>query len=527
MTAGSAQRCAVTAGLVAWGLPRWLARHWRYSLLLTVLVLAGHLVGSVRTQVVGVALALLPAVIATVWARFWPFSFERRVAGPWRRRGWRRWAGRSWPSLARECGLSVQRKTTRREVAVRSGRPGRVVSTATDVPIWVHPKLLKVTTTGDTLILSIRTRVGQTVDDLERAAGPLGAASGAVSWRCRPVSTSVLEVALVMREAVATMTVAAAPKLVDVDAVSMGRRQDGTAWRLPLRGRHTLVVGCSGSGKGSVLWGVCGGLAPAVSADVVRLWGVDLKRGVEISMGRELFFILAVTPVQALSVLRQLLAVIADRGRSMAGVTRLHAPRAGDPLHVLVIDELAALTAYADAETKREASRLLSEILTQGRALGVVVLACVQDPRKETVGMRGLFTQTVALRLRSADETRMTLGDGMAAVAPAHRLSPDAPGSAWVVEDDGHCDRVRADYWPDDLVRATARLHPAQRIGPVAPLLDQAVGSGTVGRPQDGSTVPPETLPVAGSRASGRKRSARAPRSNEPLSSDETEGIAS
>jgi S-DNA-T family DNA segregation ATPase FtsK/SpoIIIE len=145
----------------------------------------------------------------------------------------------------------------------------------------------------------------------------------------------------------------------------------------------------------------------------------------------------------------------------MAGVSRLHVPRPGDPLHVLVIDELAALTAYADADTKREASRLLSEVLTQGRALGVVVLACVQDPRKEVVGMRGLFTQTIALRLRSPEETRMVLGDGTAALAPAHRLSPAAPGSAWVVEEDGTLDRVRADYWPDQLVRDTASTYPA------------------------------------------------------------------
>ena len=156
--------------------------------------------------------------------------------------------------------------------------------------------------------------------------------------------------------------------------------------------------------------------------------------------------------------LRRLLGVIDVRGASMVGRSRLHEPTAGDPLHVLVIDELAALTAYADAETKREASRLLSEVLTQGRALGVVVLACVQDPRKETVGMRGLFTQTIALRLRSAEETRMVLGDGTAAAAPAHRVSPAAPGCGWVIEDDGTADRVRADHWPDPLVRGRRPL---------------------------------------------------------------------
>ena len=70
--------------------------------------------------------------------------------------------------------------------------------------------------------------------------------------------------------------------------------------------------------------------------------------------------------------------------------------------------------------------------------------------------MRGLFTQTVALRLRSGDETVMVLGDGMTRVAPAHRISPTFPGTAWVVDDTGAADRVRADYWPDDLIRKLA-----------------------------------------------------------------------
>ena len=47
----------------------------------------------------------------------------------------------------------------------------------------------------------------------------------------------------------------------------------------------------------------------------------------------------------------------------------------------------------------------------------------------------------------------MVLGDGMTRVAPAHRISPTYPGTAWVVDDTGAADRVRADYLPDDLIR--------------------------------------------------------------------------
>ena len=414
--------------------------------------------------------------------------------------------------LARECGLSVLRE---------HGKNAEKV--------WVHPTLHRACTRGDTLRLQVSARVGQTVEHLEAAAPAIGTAAGAVAWRTRPASPGVLVIDLVMRDVLQTARLGTVPSRVEVDALSVGRRQDGTPWVLPIRGRHTLVVGCSGSGKGSILWGVAAGLAPAITGDVARLWGVDLKRGVEIGMGAPLFTTVATTPAQAVDVLRRLLGVIDVRGASMVGRSRLHEPTAGDPLHVLVIDELAALTAYADAETKREASRLLSEVLTQGRALGVVVLACVQDPRKETVGMRGLFTQTIALRLRSAEETRMVLGDGTAAAAPAHRVSPAAPGCGWVIEDDGTADRVRADHWPDPLVRTVAARYPAPileepeqdkaaRQAPHGPQDDHGPQEGD--GPQDAAVAvlaaaADEAAPVVvGSSRARKPRSPRTPRSS-------------
>ena len=429
---------------------------------------------------------VVPAFVAVVWARWWPASYERWAAGPLKRASWRRWARRRWPVLARECGLSVQRD----ERASWSASAMRAIAhrrPAAGSTVWVHPRLCSVTARGVALTITARARTGQTVEDLEKAAPALAAAASARSFRCRALSPSTVEYVLIMADRLAPVRPAAAPLDITVDAVSVGRRQDGSRWLLPLTGRHTLVVGCSGSGKGSIFWGVCGGLAPAVRAGLVRLWGVDLKRGVEVGMGRHLFSEVATTPAQALDVLNRLLRVVDERGHRMSGVTRLHQPTPADPLHVLAIDELAVLTAYADPEIRKEASRLLAEVLTQGRALGVIVLACVQDPRKEVIGLRGLFTQTVALRLRSADETRMVLGDGAAALAPAHRISPSTPGTAWVIEEDGSADRVRADYWPDDLVREVATHNPAPYVPdtaapvePVGPVHDAEADRGSV-----------------------------------------------
>lgn len=288
---------------------------------------------------------------------------------------------------------------------------------------------------------------------------------------------------MVMGDDLATPRTAAFPQAVAVavDEVTVGRRQDGQPYVLTMKSRHTLFAGCSDSGKGSWLWGVCGGLAPAVRRDLVRLWGIDLKGGMEVGMGAHLFTATAYTPGDAVSMLRHLLDVADKRTRAMRGASRFHRPTPGDPVHVLVIDELASLIAYeTDAQKRTEAARLLSRLLSIGRAPGVLVVAFVQDPAKETVSMRNLFTQTVALRLRSAEETRMVLGDGMAAKAPAHKIDETTPGVAWVVEGD-HADRVRADYWTDDLIRAVAHEYAAPVASPLPNSDDTHTGTVVAG----------------------------------------------
>ena len=206
-----------------------------------------------------------------------------------------------------------------------------------------------------------------------------------------------------------------------------------------------------------MFWGIAAGFGPAVKAGLVRLVGIDLKYGIEVSVGLELFTKVATTEDDAVNTLAALEKLMDSRGAKMAGNNRQHTPTASQPLVVLLIDELAGVTAYmSDPALRKEAGASLSRILTKGRALGVVVAAFLQDPRKEVLPQRGLFTQTIALRLRSRDEVAMVLGDGLADAAPAHRISPEIPGTGYVVAEDGSTMRVRADYWTDTQIRAAA-----------------------------------------------------------------------
>lgn len=379
------------------------------------------------------------------------------VAGRWSWSRWRRhrWASTvkgSWRETVRAAGLS--RHYTRRE---------RVQGRVTTVEHWDDPSLVRVRTTPHAITVTIRTRRGQTVAELEAGCARIAASYGSETFRAFPAPGRGSRVCLTMvvRDLLVNPVLAVPDGLpVETDSVRLGRRQDGTDWRLQLRERHTLVVGCSGSGKGSIEGGVVCGLAPAGWLDAVRLYGIDLKGGMELAVSEALFTRTAYDAAAAVELLRDLDRIANDRMAQMRGNARSFTPEPGRPLHVLVIDELAMLT--LDRDAMKAGGPLLTGILARGRAVGVLVVAFVQDPRKEAIPMRGLFTQTVALRLRSPDETVMVFGDqAMAQLAPAHRILPEVQGTAYVVAEDGSADRVRADFWPDEAIREVANTYPA------------------------------------------------------------------
>lgn len=405
----------------------------------------------------GLCVAVVVGVIGVAlisWRLHSPETYEVRFATPARLLRWRFWAHVSWQKLCKRCGLSASEQVTRRD---NEGR--QVTSTR-----WFHPKLVGTDVSHTSLRLTVRARMGQTVEDLERAVPAIRDAARAHSSRSVIVSPGTLRIELVMREQLSSVGHAGPPTAVATARVTLGRCENGSAWILSLSGRHTLTVGCSGAGKGSVFWGIAGGLGPAVAAGVVRLVGIDLKYGIELSVGSGLFTKIATTEADAVQTLTALEKLMNKRGNAMAGRTREHSATKASPLVVLLIDELAGVTAYmSDPALRKEAAASLSRILTKGRALGIVVAAFLQDPRKEVLPMRGLFTQTIALRLRSRDEVTMVLGDGMADVAPAHRINPGKPGTGYVIAEDGQTTRVRSDFWSDEQIRSTAKQYGRAR----------------------------------------------------------------
>ena len=85
------------------------------------------------------------------------------------------------------------------------------------------------------------------------------------------------------------------------------------------------------------------------------------------------------------------------------------------------------LTAYGDRSDVREALRLLAEIMTQGRAPASRVIGYIQEPSKDIVDVRDLFTTRVCLGVTTASHVDMVLGDG---ARDRGALADEIPGDA-------------------------------------------------------------------------------------------------
>jgi S-DNA-T family DNA segregation ATPase FtsK/SpoIIIE len=424
-------------------------RLWPVTLpAVLVLDMAGHV------GVLPVLGLLAPAAITlTVWRRRSPATFHRlvavRLAAVWRREWLYR---RTWQPAMLLAGLAQP----------MAGR-------------WYLPKLARLQTGEHLDRLTVRLLAGQCPAQVEAVTDQLAHTFGAVRCRVRTAGPGRVRLEFTRHDPLATPVPALpVPQEVDFTAVPVGVNEDGSPWTVPLLGTHLLVAGATGSGKGSVVWSLLRALAEPIHFGLVRVWGLDPKGGMELSLGAPLFTRLAYADPGALvALLEDAVAVLrarADRLRQL-GIRR-HEPTAALPLILLVVDELAAITAYLpDRDLKRRAELALQLLLSQGRACGVLVVAAVQDPGKDVVTFRDLFPLRVGLRLVEDVQVDMALGRGARhRGAECDRIPACLPGVGYVLPDGApEALRVRAGWVTDgDLAEMCARWPaPTDTVGVV------------------------------------------------------------
>jgi len=192
----------------------------------------------------------------------------------------------------------------------------------------------------------------------------------------------------------------------------------------------------------------------------------------DLGFGRELFRKLITmsgpeAEQDAVLFLEELAAEADRRAHMLAGRHRLLQPSPELPFLLVVIDELASVSAFiSDSRLQKRADAALGRLLTKGRAPGMCVVGALQDPRKEVVRWRDLFPTRIALRLVEEGQVDLLLGPGARKRgARCDELSEASPGVGYVVEDGSKTvTRVRAAYLTDDDIRRVAQTY---RPGPV------------------------------------------------------------
>ncbi|MBO0811933.1 MAG: hypothetical protein J2P23_07785 [Microlunatus sp.] len=372
------------------------------------------------------ALAVLLAVVAGLvgWRLRWPACFGAVVGDRARSLGHWFWTYRRfWQPAMVTANLAQHRDGTEhlpQLLGVRSSR-------------WVDR-------------VRVRLLPGQTLADWGDKADRL-AQSFAVGV-CRVHSTKdvqVIELWALRRDPLSDPVQPVTPDALDLDGLEVGIAEDGSAFRLGLRGQHLLAVGGTGSGKSTFVHSLINQLSPGLVDGSVLLWVIDPKGGMELAPCQALFDRFAYGNLdgpeaweEAFAVLLEdAVQVMRERQNLLRGVTRLHRPAPGDPLLVVVIDELASLTAYvSDRNLGKRINAALSLLLSQGRAVGVSVVAAVQDPRKDAIPFRDLFSIRICLRVTEAEHVILTLGSGARARgAQADMIRRDMPGVGFVQVD--------------------------------------------------------------------------------------------
>lgn len=417
---------------------------------ISVPIIASLALGITHGPRAGLICAIVCSVGYVGWGWLDPASFRGWVTEPVRRR-WLTWSRytRTWEPTCTLHGL-----------------------TATLGERTLTPTLRTVTIGRTTDVLAVRIVTGQSLADWHKQSDALAAAWRADRITITSTAPGELRITLMRGDALAEPIALPMPTpatRVDLGAVRIGITETRHCWQLPLLGHHVLIAGATGAGKGSVLWSLIAGVAPAVKTGLVRLCVIDPKGGMELGAGAPMFSVFTHDATDTtLELLRQLVKVMHARANRLRGKTRLHTPTPAEPLFVVVIDEIAALTAYvSDRKIRTEIEQLLGLLLSQGRAVGISVVAAVQDPAKDTLPVRQLFTVRIGLRLTEATQTTMVLGQGARdAGAECDRISDATPGVGYMMIDGtAQPERVRAFHVTDhDITTLAARFRrPAVR----------------------------------------------------------------
>lgn len=311
------------------------------------------------------------------------------------------------------------------------------------------PRLTKVSTNPFWDRLEIRMEIGQDLETWESAAQKLRHSFKAERVTVREIKPAAVGVDLMRRDALVHVPIAASPipattADINFSALPIGMDEHCNPYTVSVVGGHLAVAGVSGAGKASAEWNILRSLAPAIADGTVEVIAIDPKL-LELKQGLPLFKHYAATEEETLALLQKVVEMMNEAKESAASSgERDFVPSKRRPLRLILIDEMAPLFVYWKRSTRDKIEDLLGLILTQGRAVGFLLVGEIQEVTKDVFKQRDLFQRRIALRMPTADYTDAILTDNASERgALCHRIPENMPGTFFSLES-GASTAVRA-----------------------------------------------------------------------------------
>ncbi|MBB5078862.1 S-DNA-T family DNA segregation ATPase FtsK/SpoIIIE [Nonomuraea endophytica] len=352
--------------------------------------------------------------------------------------------------------------------------------------------------------------VEQAIAKTAEIESALGTRRGAV--RILPVAEKAnrMDLRVIENDPHANSLVWPGPSITSIkDQIELGLFEDGSPILVSLLRRHALVGGIAGSGKSGGLNAIIGNLS---ACEDVVLWGIDLKRGMELMPWASCFDRIATDAREAELLLNDAVRILDHKAELLAKRgERLAVPSREEPALIVVIDEFAEL-----AEESPNSVAGTDSIARRGRAPGTQLVLATQRPSQSAMGGSSVRSQMdirLCFRVREKRDADLTLGAGMHK-AGWHADRLDAPGK-FFISAPGHDypRRGRAYLLSDEIVQQTASAHSAG-MRTIQPPPQPAATANPDGELSDGPSKDVDRSPVS----SGEKQARGAHRrSQRPL----------
>ncbi|MBI4897609.1 MAG: cell division protein FtsK [Actinobacteria bacterium] len=248
--------------------------------------------------------------------------------------------------------------------------------------------------------------------------------------------------------------------------IPVGVDDDGEVDLIHLPERNVLIGGEPGAGKSVALSMI---VATAALDPNVRLWLLDGKQVELASWSPMAERSVGPSIEEAISVLRDLQREMDARYTALLEVgLRKVEPGIGMPMHLVVCDELAFYLTVSDRKPRGEFGDLMRDLVSRGRAAGIVVVAATQKPSHDIIptSLRDLFGFRWALRCNTPQASDTILGAGWASQGfDASSVAGFQRGVGFLLAEESSPRRLLSYYLSDDDLEDLARRAQVTRAG--------------------------------------------------------------